>query len=141
MITRVPKQASAIEYPYLWLGQANSGETEGRKARPVCLALSVQNAQSGEHHLLLLAISSQPPRPDQRAIEIPETERRRAGPTEYSSALIVTSEYNYDIAERSFYYDTNGRVLGDFSPRFMARIAVDLRARLRLAPGRENRSS
>jgi hypothetical protein len=126
-MTEPPPQASVVEYPYLWRDQEQHGETEGRKARPVCLALSVRSEQTGEHHLLLLAISSQPPRAEQSAIEIPETERRRSGLTRYPTAWIVTSEYNYDIAERSFYYDPVRPVLGRFSPRFMRQIAAALR--------------
>jgi len=40
-----------------------------------------------------LAITSQPPRADQRALEVPATERRRAGLTRYPRAWIVVSEY------------------------------------------------
>ena len=131
-----PQQASVIEYPYLWLRQDQAGETEGRKSRPVCLALSVRSGATQEHHLLLLAITSQAPRAGQTALPVPETERRRAGLTRYPEAWIVTSEYNYDIAERSFYYDPSGPILGAFSQTFMAQIARALRERIRHGGGR-----
>lgn len=89
-----PPRGSIIIYPYLWLRQAASGETEGRKDRPCCLLLAVKDQGTGEHHMMLLAISSQPPSADQRAIEIPAIERRRAGLSRYPAAWIVTSEFN-----------------------------------------------
>lgn len=134
-----PPQASVIPYPYLWLDQERRGETEGRKTRPVCLALSIQDARTREHHLLLLAISSQPPRPDQSAIEVPEIERRRAGLARYPRAWIVTSEYNYDIAERSFYFDPAAHALGAFSQRFMGQVAAELRKTLQIGGARVSR--
>jgi hypothetical protein len=135
-----PLQGTIIEYPYLWLEQAERGETEGRKDRPVCLALSVRKQDTQEHHLLLLAITSKPPRDDQTAILIPDIERRRAGLARYPVGWVVTSEYNYDIAERSFYYDPRGVVVGAFSQTFMRQIAAALRDNLLKGRGRVTRS-
>ena len=53
-------------------------------------------------HLALLAISSQPPGGEQAALEIPDIERRRAGLSDWRRAWITISEYNCDIAERSW---------------------------------------
>lgn len=133
-----PPNGSIIEYPYLWSDQDRRGETEGRKHRPVCVALTVRSSQS-EHHVLLLAVSGQAPRPDQAALAIPEIERRRAGLTRYPAAWITTSEYNYDILERSFYYDPNAAVLGALSQSFMAKVATELRERLRRRSARVSR--
>jgi hypothetical protein len=75
------------------------------------------------HHLVILAISSKPPSPDQKAIEIPDTERRRVGLSKYPRAWIIVSEYNYDIEERSWYYEPQ-EPLGAFSAPFLRQIAV-----------------
>ncbi|MCE3289822.1 MAG: hypothetical protein K0R83_1834, partial [Caulobacter sp.] len=123
MPIEAPPRGSVIVYPYLWLRQAQAGETEGRKDRPCCLSLAIEDSRTGEHHLMLLAISSQPPSGDQKAIEIPATERRRAGLTRYPAAWIVTSEFNYDIAERSFYFDPSLPALGRFSAEFLKLVA------------------
>ncbi len=74
-------------------------------------------------HLVLLAISSQPPGGEQAALEIPDIERRRAGLSDWRRAWITISEYNYDIAERSWYLDVNQHPLGRFSKPFMIRLA------------------
>ena len=92
MASEVPPQGSVITYPYLWANQRDAGEAEGRKARPVCLVLHLHDAEQDLHHLVLLAITSSPPRLNQRALEIPETERRRAGLTRYPRAWVVVSD-------------------------------------------------
>jgi len=69
---------TVMEYPYLWKWQRARGETEGRKTRPVCVAISVRGPD-GFTHLALLAISIRPPAGDQTALEVPEIECRRGG--------------------------------------------------------------
>ena len=133
MSGKIPLQGSVIAYPYLWASQRDHGESEGRKDRPVCLLLAVHDRANDVHHLMLLAISSQPPAPDQIALEIPDTERRRGGLTRYPRAWIVVSEYNYDIAERSFYYNPNVAPLGKFSTTYHREIATVFRTNLRTA--------
>ena len=135
-----PPQGSIIQYPYLWVAQRDAGETEGRKSRPACLVLRIRDPERAIHHLILLGISSQPPRPDQAALEIPDTERRRAGLTRYPGAWIVVSEYNYDIAERSYYYEPNTPPLGAFSAPFLREIAKAVRATLTKARARVDRT-
>jgi len=84
--------------------------------------LAVKSAD-GLTHLALLAISSKPPGPDQIAVEVPEIECRRAGLSEFARAWVTISEYNYDVAERSFYLEPEVPPLGRFSRSFMMRIA------------------
>jgi len=117
-----------------------AGETEGRKNRPACLVLRIRNAKRPVHHLVLLAISSQPPRPDQIALEIPDTERRRAGLSRYPRAWIIVSEYNYDIAEESWYFEPNRPPLGAFSPPYLREVAKALRGALSRAEARVDRT-
>jgi hypothetical protein len=131
MSGKTPLQGSVIAYPYLWASQRDHGEREGRKDRPVCLLVAVH--VQDVHHLMLLAISSQPPAPDQIALEIPDTERRRGGLMRYPRAWIVVSEYNYDIAERSFYYNPNVTPLGKFSTAYLREIATAFRANVSTA--------
>ena len=128
-----------VEYPYLWRWQRERGETEGRKNRPVCVVIAV-HGQDGLTHLALLAISSRPPGDHQTALEIPEIERRRAGLREWMHAWITVSEYNYDIAERSYYLDLNQLPLGRFSKPFMMRLAAAFAPLLRQGQTRVDRS-
>lgn len=118
------KKGNIIAFPYLWKWQAGRGETEGRKDRPICVLTSIVTAD-GLTHLGLLAISSQPPRSDQKAIEIPQIECRRAGLSDWKRGWITVSEYNYDIAERSHYLEPNQEPFGRFSNQFMQRVAQE----------------
>ena len=111
-----------IVYPYLWRWQRERGETEGRKDRPVCVVLKVHGAD-GLTHLALLAISSQPPAAGRVAIEVPDIERRRGGLSDLKRAWVIVDEYNYDIAQRSFYLETDRPALGCFSRSFMMKLA------------------
>jgi hypothetical protein len=136
----LPAQGSVIEYPYLWISQRDAGETEGRKDRPVCLVLRIADPAQEIHHLVLLAISSQPPREDQVALEVPDTERRRAGLSRYPRAWIVVSEYNYDIAEQSWYWQPNNPPLGQFSGPFLRTIAQAFKPTLTTAVAKVDRT-
>ncbi|MFC0808968.1 hypothetical protein ACFHWW_26605 [Ensifer sp. P24N7] len=118
------KVGTVLEYPYLWKWQAELGETEGRKDRPICVLFATVNPRDGLTHLALIAISSQPPRHGQQSIEIPEMECRRAGLSDWKRGWVTVSEYNYDIAEKSFYFDTTQDPIGRFGKRFMQRLAT-----------------
>jgi hypothetical protein len=74
-------------------------------------------------NLVFLAIGSQPPRPDQRA-------RRRAGLGRYPHAWTVVSEYNYDVAEHSWYLEPHAHPLGSPSGPFLKEVARALRGAL-----------
>lgn len=113
-----------ITYPYLWSWQDERGETEGRKGRPTCVVVAVRGANDGQTHLALLAITTQPPQADRIALEVPAIECRRAGLGDLKQCWVVVDEYNYDIAERSWYIEPGGKALGRFSKTFMMKIAT-----------------
>lgn len=119
------KQGDVIAYPYLWRWQAERGETEGRKDRPVCVALPL--VKFGVTHLFLVAITSTPPHADQLAVPIPETEARRAGLKDRQTGWVRIDECNYDIVEKSFYLDSAAAPLGRFSETFTNKIKAELR--------------
>ncbi len=60
-----------IRFPYLWVREAERGETEGWKHRPVAVGVRIARAK-GDDMLVLFPITSQPPSPDRFAAEIPE---------------------------------------------------------------------
>jgi hypothetical protein len=107
---------SVIRYPYLWVRQAEAGETEGRKARPVAVGVRIARP-NGEDALILFAITSQVPDATRLAVEIPETERRRAGLDVGTRLWIILDEYNQDIIGQSFYLEPEPP-LGRFSKAF-----------------------
>jgi len=111
----VPKFGDVWHYDYLWSWQNERGETEGRKPRPISFVAVIEDAK-GVHNLFMLAITSRPPLPNQTAIEIPLVEKRKAGLDDISLWVIV-DEYNHDVLETSFYFNTN-RKIGSFSSSF-----------------------
>jgi hypothetical protein len=107
---------SIISYPYLWVREADRGETDGRKLRPSAVALRLKR-ESGADVLVLLAITSKQPLPQQDAIKIPEMERRRAGLDSDKRLWIILDEYNTDSVGQSFYLVPDSQI-GHFSSAF-----------------------
>ncbi|WP_454685889.1 hypothetical protein [Agrobacterium leguminum] len=83
------------------------------------MILTITDAQ-GLSHILLLPISSKPPQDSQqRAIEIPKLELRRAKLTGYDRGWITVSECNYDVIERSYHFNALQQPIGRFSETFL----------------------
>lgn len=59
----------------LWVREAERGETEGRKPRPVAMGVQIARPK-GEDVLVMFPITSQPSSSDRFAVEIPEMEKR-----------------------------------------------------------------
>ena len=157
-----PKVGDVLLYPYLWSRQHGDGETEGRKDRPTAVALRIARSASaasaagqtseGEGRapaqtraapqtlLVLLAISSQRPQADQHAIEVPQTELRRAGLDPSRRAWVYVSEYNTDVLEASFYLDPSAEPIGRLSRAFVGQIAAALADTIRAKKGRVDRT-
>ncbi|MCA1370274.1 hypothetical protein I6F15_23155 [Bradyrhizobium sp. BRP14] len=129
-----------VEYEYLWDWQAQEGRTNAEKGRPVCLAMVIKDSEQGITHLIILPISGTPPHPDQDALVIPPLELRRAGLSDFKSGWITVSEYNYDVLERSFYFDLKQKPRGRFSGPFMDQILIRFRRHLAQRRGRIDRT-
>lgn len=122
-----PAHGDIILYSYLWAREFDQGEESGRKARPTCVMLIVAG-RDGRQRPLLFPITSQPPRPGARFVEIPETEARRA--KLYTPAWVIVDEFNTDDLATSWVIE-DSEPLGRFSRKFMARIAVEAAAAIR----------
>ncbi|WP_027556464.1 hypothetical protein [Bradyrhizobium sp. Cp5.3] len=122
-----PRHGDVILYSYLWAREHDRGEESGRKARPTCVMLIVAG-KDGKPKPLLFPITSQPPRADARSIQIPETEARRA--KLYTPAWVIVDEFNTDYLATSWAIEDT-KPLGQFSRKFMSRIAVEAAAAIR----------
>jgi hypothetical protein len=58
----------------------------------------------------------------------------------YPRAWVIVSEYNYDIAEQSWYYESNRPPLGIFSAPFVGEIAKAIRTALTKSAARVDRT-
>lgn len=121
-----PTAGEVFRYPFLWKREELSGETEGRKKRPVCIAVTVAR-HDGETVVFILPITTQPPKPARHALEVPEIESQRVGLETHVRKWIMLDEVDTDIVERSYVWDDR-KPLGAFSPAFTAKIRVTLLA-------------
>ena len=119
-----PKAGEVFRYPFLWKRQAMQGETEGRKSRPVCIAVTVAN-RDGESVVFILPITTQPPLSGRHALEVPEIESKRAGLDAHVRKWVMLDEINTDIVERSWVWDDR-QPMGAFSGAFTAKIRTGL---------------
>jgi len=116
-----------ILFPYLWVREAERGETEGRKPRPVAVGVRIARPR-GDDVLVLFPITSQPPSADRFAAEIPEMEKRRAGLDATLRLWIILDEYNQDTIGQSFYLEP-APPLGRFSKAFFLPLMKEFIAR------------
>lgn len=106
-----------LRYPYLWHWQDARGESEGRKDRPTTVAAAFI-ARDDRHYVLLLPVTTRMPDPVRIAVEVPATEKRRAGLDQAARQWILLDEYNIDPTASSYYLQGSSS-LGQFSDAFM----------------------
>lgn len=116
MAAEFPAAGQVFDYHYLWKWQSDRGETEGRKKRPSCVVIVVTN-QTGQHVMFIAPITSKAPDQGRTALEIPETEARRARLDSDVPLWVVLDELNADILETSYTLEERSP-RGSFSPAF-----------------------
>jgi len=119
--------AAVIRFPILWANEAQRGETEGRKPRPVAVGVRMSKPK-GEDVLLLFPITSKEPEQARFAVEIPQIEKHRAGLDVDLRLWIILDEYNLDIVGQSFYLEPEPP-LGRFSKAFFLPLMREFIAR------------
>jgi len=118
--------ATVIRYPYLWARQANTGETEGRKQRPV--AVGVRLKRPNGDLVVFFPITTKQPEPSRFSVEIPAIEKRRAGLDQDLRLWIILDEFNTVIVGHSFYLEPDPPI-GRFSKAFFLPLLRDFIAR------------
>ena len=113
----IPRTGDVWRYPFVWGREAKAGETEGRKNRP-CVVPIVVTSGDGGSLVYFLPITTQPPRKEHNAIEVPQTELRRAGLDTDGPSWVILDEYNRDRLGASYYIEPNG-YMGRFSSAFL----------------------
>ena len=129
-----PRVGDVWRFPYLWHREAKAGETEGRKDRPCALTL-LRRIEAGHLEILLVPITSQPSDGHPFAVEIPETEKRRAGLAADLRLWVITDEWNVDTPSTSFYFEPSGRI-GTFSAVFTKQVQRQMMAAIRARQAR-----
>lgn len=117
MTAEFPAAGQVFDYHYLWKWQADRGETEGRKKRPSCVVIVVTN-DAGHHVMFIAPITSKAPDQARTALEVPETEARRARLDTALPLWVILDELNADILETSYTLEERSP-RGSFSPAFI----------------------
>ena len=123
--------------PYLW-SQDHARGIDNPKNRTACLIFKTKD-NAGVTHLVVLAISDQPPDSEQDAVLVPEIELRRGGLDAARPAYVHVSEFNNDVLPFSTSYEPSAVTLGRFSRSFTEHIARTLAVSIRA--GRSRRFS
>jgi mRNA-degrading endonuclease toxin of MazEF toxin-antitoxin module len=66
----IPKPASVLSYAYLWAHEAERGEVDGRKYRPVVVVIE-RRLIGDRNELLVVPVTTQPPERAEDAFEVP----------------------------------------------------------------------
>ncbi len=113
-----------LDYPYLWAREQANKATHGRKPRRVAVGVRIAaKLAGGDDRVILFPITSQQPPEGVLSIEIPATEKRRAGLDPDKRLWIILDEYNQDIIGASYYLDPAGPV-GAFGKAFFSEVLL-----------------
>lgn len=74
----IPQPTDVISYVYLWAREAVAGRDEGSKERPVVVVLAARKRSHGTE-LLVVPVTTRPPRRGDAAIEMPDRVRQHLG--------------------------------------------------------------
>lgn len=126
------RSGGVLRYPFLWAREFDRGETEGRKPRPTAVGFRLARPHAKDV-LILFPITGQQPALGRFAVEVPETEKMRAGLQRDKRLWIILDEYNEDVVGDSFYLEPDA-LLGEFSRAFFVpvmRSFIDRRLEMR----------
>jgi len=112
-----PKIGQVWRYPYLWSHEADAGRIEGVKQRPTAVSLLTTN-KDGEAVVMLAPMTTLEPDNNPFAIEVPQTELRRAGLDPSVQAWVITNEYNFEAYKRTYYLEPRA-LKGEFTSVFI----------------------
>jgi hypothetical protein len=93
---------AVFRYSYLWAHESDRGETEGRKERPVAVAIRLKQSD-GRDRIILFPITTKAPGQGRFASEIPDREKRLAGLDAGLRLWIILDDINTDQIGQSFY--------------------------------------
>jgi uncharacterized protein YifN (PemK superfamily) len=118
-----PRVGQIVDHYFLWSDEKAQGNVEARKPRP-CVVLVVEARENNTPRVVLVPVTSQPPRSGTSAIRIPPDVLGQAGLDETRDAWIVFDEVNifawpgFDLVPQK----DGSFVRGFVSARFFAQV-------------------
>ena len=88
----IPQPGDVLSYAYLWSHEADAGQEEGLKNRPVAVVVAAENVD-GNVQILVAPITHSEPRRSQTGIEIPNVVKRDLG-LDTERSWIILNEMN-----------------------------------------------
>jgi len=110
-----PFAGEVFSYPFMWKHQRKRGEPEGRKSRPVCVAIA-RAGVDGTTMLFIAPITTQVPMADQITVDVTMIEAMREGLETDKSCWVVLDEINTDVFEYSYVFEDR-KPLGSYQCR------------------------
>ena len=107
-----PAPGQVVAYSYLWRAEARRGEDSGRKTRPCLIVLTAVTTAEGTR-VVVAPISHTPPDDSGRAIEMPHETKRRLGPDQERSWIVL------DDLNQFFWPGPDLRPIGRGRPGFV----------------------
>lgn len=95
MVPAEPKVGWIFRYSYLWHRQHLEGREEGDKDRPVLVLALVAALEDGTPIVRVLPVTHTPPSDSSDAIEIPPATKRRLGPDDDRSWIVLTESNRF----------------------------------------------
>jgi len=100
-----PEPGLVISYSYLWHGEWEIGQEEGRKDRPSVIVLAVEQETDETTVVTVLPITHSAPSDSRTAVELPMQVKRHLGLDDRRSWIVVTegNEFiwpGYDLRRR-----------------------------------------
>ena len=87
-----PEVGLVIRHAYLWWNEARKGREEGAKDRP-CVIVHLRQNEYQETETFIAPINHTPPSIPEKAIEIPQSTKKRLG-LDKEASWIITTEVN-----------------------------------------------
>ena len=87
-----PEVGLVIRHAYLWWNEARKGREEGAKDRP-CVIVHLRQNEYQETETFIALITHTPPAIPEKAIEIPQSTKKRLG-LDKEASWVITTEVN-----------------------------------------------
>jgi hypothetical protein len=102
-----PDVGLVIRHAYLWWNEARKGREEGAKDPP-CVIVHLRQNEYQETETFIAPITHTPPTIPEKAIEIPQSTKRRLG-LDKEASWVITTEVNRFVGRRSCLWTSAGR--------------------------------
>jgi mRNA-degrading endonuclease toxin of MazEF toxin-antitoxin module len=125
----MPQPTDVISYVYLWSQEAALGRDEGSKERPAVVVLAARKQPHGTE-LVVVPVTTKPPRQDTLAVEIPQRVRVHLGLDDRRCWIIADEVNRFTWPGPDIRPVPGARAAGPFYGKIPARLFEQVRQAL-----------